>query len=598
MEFSSRGRRNTVIFAMLALVLIAFTLVLSTWQILRQQEEVSLQHMGISARSIAKTVENSYRRGPGRDMGMRHLEVWPYLQDLFTDVESGGDIQFIEIFDEAGLRLIASREKSLEARFIPNSAQRRILEEKGEWYGIVHVRNESFFALALRFRPLEHHAGRRRQLVDERSAFVVVGMSLDMHENMYKSFRNNALLQSMYILAAAIFVWIMAVTLLSRRALAGKTRFLERFQAQLLDNLPDGLITVGEDQYIQSANPVAHELLDFTDGSLVGRKISELPDKLLRIMRQNALRDGELGWRRAEALGKQLEILTTSFKGEHDEPTTLMLVRNRTRLHNLERSLAEAEKMAAVGTLAAGVAHEIRNPLAALRGFAQYFAKKFSGQKPEEEFARSMVREADRLNRVITDLLYLARNKTIRTTEVDLSRIVGEVEILLRFDLEYKQVALKHDFSLKYIQADADAVKQALLNLLLNSLDALEEYKGRPEASSGSWPGGIITVRSYASEQWFVLEVEDNGVGMTPEQESRAFDAFFTSKDKGTGLGLALVHKTMYEHGGHTGIRTAPMRGCIVSLYFPLESVAEDLTEERIGDEERYDESKDRTGSG
>lgn len=572
MEFSSRGRRNVVIFAVLALLMSGFTLAASTWQVLRQQEAISLQHMGISARSIAKAVENSYKRG--LLAGLDRAEFWERLRELFMDVETGGDIRFIEIFDDQGLRLVVSPEGTGNVFFTPDVEQAREMEEKGEWRGLIQAGGEPAFVLALRSRPWERrHMGGRHRLVDRRSVFVAVGMSLDMHDSMYRSFRNNALLQGLYILAAAVFLLFMSLALLSRRSLAGKALFLERFQARLLDSLPDGILTVGRDQYIQAANPAAHELLALAEGELVGRSAEDLPEPLRRCLNEAPLGSlSPLDWRRAEVLGRQLEMLAVAFKGEHGEPVTLMLLHNRTPLRDLERSLAEAEKMAAIGALAAGVAHEIRNPLAALRGFAQYFAKRFKACLPEEEYAGTMVREADRLNRVVTDLLYLARAKEPALTLVDLPLLAAEVESLLRFDLERRQTVLECDFSLARLQADADALKQTLLNLVLNSLDALEEYAVQAEEQGWGRREARIVLRSRIQERWAVLEVEDNGAGMTPEQEKRVFEPFFTSKAKGTGLGLALAHKTMYEHGGQIRIRSAPLRGCAVSLFFPRQA--------------------------
>lgn len=566
MEFSGKGRRNTIFFALLTLMVIGFTLVSSTWQILRQQEAVSLQHMAMGARSIAQAVESSYRRH-GHMMLNQQSEFWPRLEELFTDVESGGDIYFIEILDERGVRLIASREKSSKSPYTLTPDEVDAVRSKGEWFGVVRSQETAMFVYAYKANP---PARRGKQLINnDRFAMIVVGMNIDRHENMYLRFRQNAFLQSLYILAAAIFVWALALSLISRRSLIDKARYLERFQAELLDNMPDGLITIGEDGFVQSANPMAHELLSYAQGGLAGKRLEDLPGILSGIGVESKLQgsseDGMLGWEQAEMDGKQLEILTSRFQGEHDQPITMMLIRNRTRVHNLERSLADAEKMAAVGTLAAGVAHEIRNPLSALRGFAQYFAKKFAGKQPDEEFANTMVREADRLNRVITDLLYLARNKSVNYGEVYISEIAGEVESLLRFDLEEKNTLLEHDFALSYLWADEDSLKQAVLNLMLNSLDSIGE---RREKEDSEWQGHI-RLRSFRKENWAVFEIIDNGVGMNAEQKTKAFEAFFTSKAKGTGLGLALVHKTLHEHGGHTLIDSQPMRGCTVSLYFP-----------------------------
>ena len=241
----------------------------------------------------------------------------------------------------------------------------------------------------------------------------------------------------------------------------------------------------------------------------------------------------------------------------------LLLIRNRTRILNLERRLADAEKMAAVGTLAAGVAHEIRNPLAALRGFAQYFAKKLSGVKPDKEYAETMVREADRLNRVITDLLYLAGPKNMLPGVVDLELVAGDVARLLQFDLDSRRISLDMKLEARTILADADALKQALLNLVLNSADAVSE-----KSFSLSEHGSII-IRSYIQDSFTVLEVEDNGVGMDKDGQNKAFEAFFTKKANGIGLGLAFVKKTMNEHDGIARLESEAGLWCRVSLLFP-----------------------------
>lgn len=444
----------------------------------------------MGARSIAQAVDSSYRRHG--HMAMSHQsDFWPRLEELFTDVETGGDIQFIEVLDERGVRLIASREKSSKSPYTLGPSEVAMVRSKGEWFAIVPGPSDKpLFIYAYKVKPV----GRGKQLINERFTMIVVGVGVDRHENMYESFKQNAFLQSLYILAASVFVWALALSLLSRRSLIDKARYLERFQDELLDNMPDGLITVGEDGFVQAANPMAHELLNFEKGRLVGKKVADLPG-ILAEMSIDAVPEGDsdedmLGWEQAEVGGKQLEILTSRFRGEHDQPIMLVLIRNRTRIHNLERSLAEAEKMAAVGTLAAGVAHEIRNPLAALRGFAQYFAKKFAGSQPDEEFANTMVREADRLNRVITDLLYLARNKGVNYGDVYIDDVTGEVESLLRFDLAEKNTSLRHDFELDYLWADEDSVKQAVLNLMLNSLDAIVERREKEE-NPDDWRGEI-----------------------------------------------------------------------------------------------------------
>jgi signal transduction histidine kinase len=214
-----------------------------------------------------------------------------------------------------------------------------------------------------------------------------------------------------------------------------------------------------------------------------------------------------------------------------------------------------------------------------------------------------MVREADRLNRVITDLLFLSRSKSIAPQQVDLASLLQEITALLRFDLEQKNTSIESTLEAPRIFADEEALKQALLNLLLNSLDALEAKKekhtpsspllpavqqhGGSELNEGSagaahCPASPLLPSSLAADRAAALrivsgfapdgvwiEVRDSGCGMTQEQQAQALEPFFTTKKRGTGLGLALVQRTMLDHAGSTIICSEPDNGCTVRLFFP-----------------------------
>ena len=319
---------------------------------------------------------------------------------------------------------------------------------------------------------------------------------------------------------------------------------------------------LGENGKIEAANPAAHKILQTPKGSLVGKSFNVLPGEIAKCALLGEKDKPEGGtWRHCTLGGADLEILVLPLSSEQRTgKESLILIRDRTELRELEKSLYYAEKLATVGTLAAGMAHEIRNPLSALRGFAQYFAKKFAGKQPEEKYAQTMVLEADRLNRVITDLLDLARPKHIEPRVIDLASLVESLKTLINFDLEKSKAQLKCDLELNKIFADEDSVKQALLNLIINSLEALgdnDEQHREIELLSHSGAGGV----------W--LTVRDHGAGMTEEQKKQAFEPFYTGKPTGTGLGLALVHKTMREHEGKITLDSVCGKGTTVSLFFP-----------------------------
>jgi two-component system sensor histidine kinase HydH len=260
----------------------------------------------------------------------------------------------------------------------------------------------------------------------------------------------------------------------------------------------------------------------------------------------------------------------------------LVLLRDRTRLRTLEEDLAEAKRLAAIGSLAAGVAHEIRNPLSSLRGFAQLFATKLKGQAPLDAYAATMVQEADRLNRVVTDLLYLARPRDLAPAEVDLPRLMESLKGLLRFDLDHKHAAPSLDLQASTVHADEDALKQALLNLLVNALDAL------PDPEDGA-PGQLTLSSSPSAgpEPGVWVSVADNGQGMDEEVRQQAFEPFFTAKRQGTGLGLAIVQGIMRAHRGRALIESEPGKGTTLRLFFPdCPGKREQPTPEQTGGEQ------------
>jgi signal transduction histidine kinase len=333
---------------------------------------------------------------------------------------------------------------------------------------------------------------------------------------------------------------------------------LERFHSRLLDTMPDGLVAVDAKGDVRAANPAAVKLLLKDGEDLMGRSWRDLGmskgEPKPGVTEREGIERGQftLG-------GRTLEIISRPIPGADWESETqrLILVRDRTEVQALEKELAQAEKLAAVGRLAAGLAHEIRNPLSALRGFAQYFQERFKGKGEEEDYARIMVSEADRLNRVVTDLLYLAKPRPLTRRTVDVASLVTETTRLLELDIEKKGAQVHNELEVHELRADPDQVKQALLNLLLNSLEAVPEQTGQITMFSASGNGAVR------------LGVADNGRGMSEEELESAMEPFFTGRADGTGLGLSVVHKIMRDHGGRVEIESEKGKGATVTLVFP-----------------------------
>ena len=566
MEISGKVKeQGTVIMALLALALVGLTVVLSTWQTMKNQQMAEEQHLQSTSQTIFLALDNALKRGPAI---ARTSYNDRRTQELFNSLEKEGDVLFAGIVDHRGGYGLFSA----LAQDTPITLPKEVLEglfATGEWRGRLTVEGHPTYLLAREISPVDR-ASLRASESPPIPLFLLVSLETDKYLVRYREFRQTAVLQAGYTLIAAVICWILALSYLTRREKANRAERLEYFQATLLDSIPEGLLTLDRGYTIRSANPAAVTILRpaAADGvepesafSLVGKHVTSLPAPLVEsITAEGAVlpQSGLSEWKQIYYDGTYLELLTLPLEKGADA-SFLVIIRDRTQLQTLEQNLAEAEKLATIGTLAAGVAHEVRNPLSSLRGFAQYFLKKLQGKSPEEEYARTMVTEADRLNRVISDLLFLGRPKRIQPESIELEGAVMDLCGLLRFDLEKKGVAIQTTFQAKTVFADRDAFSQSLLNLVLNSLDAVPET------------GGAVSVSSGFDKKNTWIDVQDNGCGMLPEQLSQAFNPFFTAKARGTGLGLALVHRTMMDHGGAVSIVSEPGNGCVVRLSFPMQ---------------------------
>ncbi len=563
MEIADKNtEKSTVIIAVMALFIVGTSLIFSTWQSVMRQERAEQEHLFLTSRAILLSVEHYLKRTTIRD---RPDRLASRTIEFFEALESQGEIVFAGIFDPQGgghlLTTPAHESKNID---IPLEVLHELFST-GTWHGALDINGRATYVYAKKIAPQRQRTMMHQQAPNN-PLFLMVGISMEQHVSAHKDYMRSAIFQAGYILAAALLSWALGTSFLARREQVKRAAVLEKFQATLLDNLPDGLLTfkyTEQNMIVESANPAAVKILGKTSKTLLGKSTTALPQTLADYLKDSVSQEKAASWQNLAVQGAHLEVLLLPLS----QPQSFMLIiRDRTKLRNLEKNLADAEKLAIVGTLATGVAHEIRNPLSALRGFAQYFVKKLAGQQPEETYAKTMMHEADRLNRVITDLLFLGRPKDITPEDIKLEGMIKSLSDLLRFDLEQKDLHISSNLECPYVHADAEGLKQALLNLLLNSIDALEAptWAGKVQQDSKK-----ILVRSYEEQEKIIIEVQDNGKGMTDEQFQKAFDPFFTSKGTGTGLGLSLVHATMLKHGGNVEIQSSYGKGCTVRLIFP-----------------------------
>ena len=227
----------------------------------------------------------------------------------------------------------------------------------------------------------------------------------------------------------------------------------------------------------------------------------------------------------------------------------------------LERRLVQADKLSSIGLLAAGVAHEVNTPLAVISTYAQMLAKQISGDSTQSKLLDKIARQTFRASEIVNSLLNFSRTSTTELTELDLNRLVRETVGLIEHQLSNVAIRAEFDFQepLPPIKGNAGKLQQVFLNLFLNARDAM----GR---------GGALSIRTWSDDASVYAEVRDTGQGIPPENLSRIYDPFFTTKGarKGTGLGLSVSYGIVREHGGEIEVESQPGAGTRFQLGFPL----------------------------
>lgn len=238
----------------------------------------------------------------------------------------------------------------------------------------------------------------------------------------------------------------------------------------------------------------------------------------------------------------------------------------RRGLEQSKRIIERQEKLSSLGVLAAGVAHEIRNPLTSIK--VRLFTQQELLTKGSEAFEDNsfITDEISRLEKIVSDFLAFARPSEPEFKAVRASKPLREMAELFRATLAREQIQLKEEYLADpQVKADPQQIKQVLINLVQNAAEAIGQ-------------NGVVTLRtrtatprlSPGGETQAVLEVEDNGRGIPPEVQQRLFDPFFTTKASGTGLGLSVAARILEKHGGHLEYHTTPGRGTVFRLVLPI----------------------------
>jgi two-component system nitrogen regulation sensor histidine kinase GlnL len=352
---------------------------------------------------------------------------------------------------------------------------------------------------------------------------------------------------------------------------------LRAYYEDLLSSLQDGVIILDPAGRVVSLNQAAEELTGFSGSQIAGRPIGEVfpaPAPLSSLVAKTAEQgrsyaDFDATLTRADGACLTVSAVASLVSNPRGESRGVVLVlRDLSHVRELEEQVRRSDRLAALGVLAAGVAHEVRNPLVGVRAAAQLMEREPGFPSSLQEFTGIIIREVDRLNRLVSDLLAFAGRRPLRIQPCNVNRIVDEALRLQESGLQAGGVTIlrRYDPAVPAVAGDPERLLQVFLNLLRNGAEAMGGGAGELQVRTRferltPQCGGRSAV---------VVEIGDRGPGIPPEVQAQLFNPFFTTKDGGTGLGLPISLRIVEEHGGAIEVQSEVGWGTTFRVLLPI----------------------------
>jgi two-component system sensor histidine kinase HydH len=341
---------------------------------------------------------------------------------------------------------------------------------------------------------------------------------------------------------------------------------IKAFSDNLVENMPIGLVAIDNNKKITSLNHVAASILNLSAEKVIGENADQVvPAKLWQLLENLDMEKGviekEIDCTLRENKVIPLEVSATLMNDENGMFLGyVLLFKDLSEVRSLRKEIARSQRLASVGRLAAGVSHEIRNPLSSIKGFATYFKERYHDVPENQQISNLMIQEVDRLNRVVGQLHEFARPITISKKLINVKTFLKDSLKLIERQALEENIKIQTDLApeIDEIFIDPDRISQVLLNLYLNAVESVKN-------------GGNLFIMLLKNEEKKSVEirVSDTGTGISEDDLTHIFDPYFTTKASGTGLGLAIVHNIIDAHEGEIKVESRLGQGTTVTILLP-----------------------------
>jgi two-component system nitrogen regulation sensor histidine kinase GlnL len=365
----------------------------------------------------------------------------------------------------------------------------------------------------------------------------------------------------------------------SAKTFAGDS--ISNLYGMILDNIDRAVIAFDSDGRITLFNPAAEALMECSSRQVVGKNYQDLfrDQETLLYLVKVALEEGRsitddegLYLHRSNASPLPVNAYTAPiFAQGGNQNGAVMIIRDLSRIKDLEGTLRRADRLSMLGTLAAGLAHEIKNPLGGIKGAAQLLSMELSKDSPLQDYTLIMIKEAERINFIIEELMDLGNPREPEISDVDLTRVMNDIVLLQREAARSRNILfkLKLDPSIPPVQGDEGLLTRLFLNLIKNAGESIPR-EGTVVIETRIASNYHMTGPGRRSSPMVDIIISDTGCGIDQQEMDRIFTPYFTTKSKGSGLGLAISQKIIEDHNGLLKIESTPNQGTTVTISLPL----------------------------
>jgi len=354
---------------------------------------------------------------------------------------------------------------------------------------------------------------------------------------------------------------------------------MDGYYENVIDSVGDGVIVLDNSGAVTFVNPAAEEICSVSKRQAKGKRFSSIfqgSDLLLEMVQKTM----ETGMSVSDhenvvirRFGRIVPVSASTSPLQMPDGArggTIVVLRDLSNVRELEAAVRHADRLSSLGALAAGLAHEIKNPLGGIKGAAQLLEMELEGEELRE-YIRVMLKEVQRVNTIVEQLLALASPGKLKLDKVNLHRVLSDILLLQKRDADCRGITIHQvfDTSIPPIVADESLLIQLFLNLIRNGIEAVGEG-GMIKVTSRIVYDYSMAQKGEGKARLVAVDVADDGPGVDAENLENLFTPFFTTKSSGTGLGLPICQKIVSEHRGMLKVESHPGRGTVFTVTLPL----------------------------